>query len=154
MVMKQRGGTKQNQKGMLNVFQSTFSQSGMKQISRICICKTERTLQISGKCVQFKQSCLRLQRLTFVHENKAEKSTQWGQSSFKKSSALSHIKYVEVSLQIEFATLPPKPQPLCEMRMKRKMEKQGKCGHRLIVHSITRRGEIWKGEGGVCEVKR
>ena len=26
----------------------------------------------------------------------------------KKSSALSHIKYGEVSLQIEFATLPPK----------------------------------------------
>ena len=27
--------------------------------SRICTCKTERTLQISGKCVQFTQSCLR-----------------------------------------------------------------------------------------------
>ncbi len=34
--------------GMLNVFQSTFSRSGMKQISRICACKTERTLQILG----------------------------------------------------------------------------------------------------------
>jgi hypothetical protein len=40
-----------------------------------------------------------------------------------KSSALSHIKYGEVSLQIEFATLPPKPQPLYEMKMKRKLEK-------------------------------
>ena len=30
MVMKQRGGTKQNQEGMPNVFQSTFSQSEMK----------------------------------------------------------------------------------------------------------------------------
>ncbi len=50
--------------------------------------------------------------LTFVCENKAGKSMQWGESSFrkciKKSSALSHIKYGEVSLQIEFATLPPK----------------------------------------------
>jgi len=34
-------------------------------------------------------------------------------------SALSHTKYGEVSLQIEFATLPPKPQPLYEMKMKR-----------------------------------
>ena len=59
MVMKQRGGTKQNQKGMLNVFQSAFSRSEKKQIPRICTCKTERTLQISGKCVQFTQSCLR-----------------------------------------------------------------------------------------------
>ncbi len=89
-----------------------------------------------------------LHRLTFVHENKAEKSMQWGELSFKKSSALSHIKCGEVSLQIEFATLPPKPQPLYEMKMKRKLEKQGKCGHRLIVHDITRRGEIWGGRGG------
>ncbi len=51
MAMKERGGTKQNQKGMPNVFQSTFSRSEMKQRSRICTCKTERTLQISGKCV-------------------------------------------------------------------------------------------------------
>jgi hypothetical protein len=49
MAMKQRGGTKsKTMEGMLNVFQSTFSQSGMKQISRIYACKTERTLQILG----------------------------------------------------------------------------------------------------------
>ena len=30
------------------------------------------------------------------------------ENASKKSSALSHIKYGEVSLQIEFATLPPK----------------------------------------------
>ena len=42
-----------------------------------------------------------------------------------------------------------KPRPLCERGMKRELEWQGKCGHRLIVHSITRRGEIWeKAEGG------
>ena len=44
-----------------------------------------------------------------------------------------------------------KPRPLCETGTKRELEKQGKCGHRLIVHSITRRGEIW---GGGSEVKR
>ncbi len=37
-----------------------------------------------------------------------------------------------------------KPQPLCEIETKRELEKQGKCGHRLIMHSITRRGEIWE----------
>ncbi len=31
---------------------------------------------------------------------------------------------------------------------KRELEKQGKCGHRLIMHSITRRGEMWEGGGG------
>ena len=44
-----------------------------------------------------------------------------------------------------------KPRPLCETGTKREVEKQGKCGHRLIVHSITRRGEIW---GGGSEVRR
>ncbi len=44
----------------------------------------------------------------------------------KKSSALSHIKCEEVSLQIKFTTLPPKkPQPLCEAGTKRELEKQG-----------------------------
>jgi hypothetical protein len=91
--------------------------------------------------------------LLLFTKTKQENQCNEASRPLKKSSALFHIKYGKVSLQIEFATLPPKPQPLCEMRMKRKMEKQGKCGHRLIVHSITRRGEIWKGEGG-CEVKR
>ena len=68
MVMKQRGGTKQNQKGMLNVFQSTFSRSEIEQIARAYVCKTERTLQISGKCVQFTQSCLRTPPSSFAHK--------------------------------------------------------------------------------------
>ncbi len=38
-----------------------------------------------------------------------------------------------------------KPRPLCETGTKRELEKQGKCGHRLIMHSITRWGEIWGG---------
>jgi len=38
-----------------------------------------------------------------------------------------------------------KPQPLCERGTKRELGEQGKCCHRLIVHSITRRGEIWGG---------
>ena len=76
MAMKERGGTKQNQKGMPNVFQSTFSRSEMKLGSRICTCKTERTLQISGECVQNIQPCLRTPLCCFVHENKAEKSMQ------------------------------------------------------------------------------
>ena len=73
MMMKQRGGTKQNQKGMLIVFQSTFSRSEEKQRSRICACKTERTLQISGKCVQITQSCLRTPPSYFVHEKQGRK---------------------------------------------------------------------------------
>ncbi len=48
-----------------------------------------------------------LHRLIFVHENKAE--NQCNEASL-------NIKYGEVSLQIEFTTLPPKPQPLFETK--------------------------------------
>ncbi len=68
-----------------------------------------------------------LHYLIFVHENKAENSKQWGESSLKRAQRYLNIKYGEVSLQIEFTTLPPKPQPLCEYEMKGKREEQGKC---------------------------
>ncbi len=37
----------------------------------------------------------------------------------KRAQRYLNIKYGEVSLQIESAALPPKPQPLYEMKMKR-----------------------------------
>ena len=46
------------------------------------------------------------------------------ESSFKRAQRCLNIEYGEVSLQYEFATLPPKPQPLYEMKRK---GKQGKC---------------------------
>ena len=63
-----------------------------------------------------------LHRLIFVHKNKAEKSMQWGESSFKRAQRYLNIKYGEVSLQFEFTTLPPKPQPLYETKSKGKQE--------------------------------
>ena len=53
-----------------------------------------------------------LHYLTFVCKNKAGKSTQWGESSqkmYKKElSVITGMECEEVSLQIEFTTLPPK----------------------------------------------
>jgi len=44
----------------------------------------------------------------------------------KKSSALSHVKCEEVSLQIELTTLPPKNHNLfVKLERKRELEKQG-----------------------------
>ena len=97
-------------------------------MSGICACKTERTLQIFGWCLQFKQSCLWAPLSYFCLRKQSRKINAMRRVVFekciKKSSALSHIKYGEVSLQIEFATLPPKPQPLYETKWK---GKQGKC---------------------------
>ncbi len=57
-------------------------------------------------------------------KSKAEKSMQWGESSFKRAQRCLNIKYGEVSLQFESTTLSPKPQPLYETKWK---GKQGKC---------------------------
>ncbi len=81
-------------------------------MSRICACKTERTLQMFGRCLQFKQSCLWATLSYFCLRKQGRKINAMRRVVFpkciKKSSALSHIKYGEVSLQIEFATLPQK----------------------------------------------
>ena len=113
MAMKRRGGTKSKTiERMLNVFQSTFSASEMKAMSRICACKTEKNLQIFGWCLQFKQSCLWATLSYFCLRKQGRKVNARRRVVFrkciKKSSALSHKKCEEVSLQIEFATLPPK----------------------------------------------
>ena len=53
------------------------------------------------------------------------------------------------SLQFEFATLPPKPQPLYETKWK---GKQGKCSQTNSTWYNTQ-GWDMKGRGGGCEVK-
>ncbi len=65
-----------------------------------------------GWCLQFKQSCLWAALSNFCLRKQGRKINAMRQVVFekciKKSSALSHVKCGEVSLQIEFATLPPK----------------------------------------------
>ena len=68
-----------------------------------------------------------LHRLILCTKSKAEKSMQWGESSFKRAQRYLNIKYGEVSLQFEFTTLPPKSQPLYETKWKGKQEEWGKC---------------------------
>ena len=73
----------------------------MEAMSRICACKTDRNLQIFGWCLQFKQSCPWATLSYFYLQNKAGKSTQWGESSQKmlqKSSALSFAWNAKKSL--------------------------------------------------------
>ena len=113
MVMKHRGGTKQNQKGMLNVFS-------------ICIFSIRREVNSwnlhlqkpRGLCKYLANVCnshshvYGLHRLTFAHK-------QSRKINAKRAQRYLHIKYGEVSLQIESAALPPKPRSLYEMKMKR-----------------------------------
>ncbi len=60
---------------------------------------------------------------------KTKQKNQCNEASrpLKRAQRYLNMKYGEVSLQFEFATLPPKPQPLYEMKMKGKLEEQGKC---------------------------
>ncbi len=131
MAMKRRGGTESKivVERMLNVFDLHFPAPAVEAMSRIYARKTESNLQIFGWCLQFKQSCPWATLSYFCLQNKAGKSTQWGESSqkmYQKSSALSiHFECEEVSLQIEFTTFPPKNHNLfVKYGTKRELEKK------------------------------
>jgi hypothetical protein len=56
----------------------------------------------------------------------------------------------EVSLQIEFTTLPPKNHNLFVKTgnwNEKGIGEKRNCGHRLKMHSVTRRDEMWGGRG-------
>jgi hypothetical protein len=95
IAMNQRGGTKGKPvvERMLNVFDLHFSTPAEKAMSRIYACKTERNLQISGWCLQFKQPCPWATLSYFCLQNKAGNINAMRRvvlrKMFQKSSALS-----------------------------------------------------------------
>ncbi len=77
MAMKQRGGTKSKTiERMLNVFQSTFSASEMKQCLEFALAKLRRTCRYLADAYNSNSHVCGLHCLTFVCENKAGKSMQ------------------------------------------------------------------------------
>jgi hypothetical protein len=76
---------------------------------------------------------------------------------FQKNSALSiHFEMRRSPFATEFTTFAAKkPQPLCEIWIKKGIGEKGICGHRLIMHSITHRGgECEKRVGGAPPLHR
>ncbi len=109
MVMKQRGGTKAKScRGCWKFFNLHFLHQEWSKYLELALAKLRGLCKYLANACNSNSHVYGLHCLTFVYQNKAGKSTQWGESSFNKSSALSHMKCGEVSLQIEFATLPPK----------------------------------------------
>ncbi len=146
MGMKQRSGTKsKTMEGMLNVFQSTFSRSGMKQCLEFALAKVRGLCKYSADAYNSNSHlwaplsyfCLRKQskkinamrRVVFPKELSVISHEIW------RSLLANWICYIAAKNHDLFVT----------EEWKRELEKQGKCGHRLIVHSITRKGEIWGG---------
>ena len=77
MVMKQRGGTKQNQKGMLNIFSIyIFSIRNEVKDLEFALAKLRGLCKYLASVYNSHSHVYGLHRLTFVHENKAEKSMQ------------------------------------------------------------------------------
>jgi len=119
-------------------------------MSRICACKTERNLKIFGWCLQFKQSCpwatlsyfcLQKQGREFnamrrvVSENVLKRAQRYHSHGMRRSLFANWNHYIAAK----------KPQPLCENWNEKGIGEKRNCGHRLIMHSITRRDEIWEG---------
>ncbi len=114
MAMKRRGGTKCKTvvERMLNFFDLHFPTPAGEAMSRICACKTKRNLQIFGWCLQFKQSCP-WATLSYFLSAKTRQGNQRNEESrlrnaSKELSVIIRLECEEVSLQIEFTTLPPK----------------------------------------------
>ncbi len=77
MAMKRKGGTKSKIiERMLNVFQSTFSALEMKQCLEFALAKLRRICKYLADAYNSNSHVYGLHCLTFVCENKAEKSTQ------------------------------------------------------------------------------
>jgi hypothetical protein len=77
MVMEQRGGPKQNQKGMLNVF-SIYIFSIRREVNswNLHLQKLRGLCKYLANVYNSHSHVYGLHRLTFVHGNKAEKSMQ------------------------------------------------------------------------------
>ena len=104
---------------------------------------------LAGACNSNSHAC-GLHYLTFVCKNKAEKQRNEAshlRKCIKKSSALSS-RGMRRSLFANWICYiaAKKPQPLCENWNEKGIGETRKCGHRLIMHSITRRDEMWGGE--------
>jgi len=121
---REGSGTKQNRRECSTFFNLHFLDQKWSKDLEFALAK------LRGLCKYLAKTCTIYTVMStdstvqFAHKNKAGKSMQWGESSFKRAQRCLDIKYGEVSLQYEFATLPPKPQPLYEMKWK---GKQGKC---------------------------
>jgi hypothetical protein len=115
---------------MLNVFDLHFPTPAVEAMSRICVCKTERNLQIFGWCLQVKQSCPWATLSYFCLQNKAGKINATKRVVLRKCIKRAQLyqfalKCEEVPLQIKFTTLPPKNHNLFgKLGTKRKLEKK------------------------------
>ncbi len=96
-------------------------------MSRICACKTERTLQIFGRCIQFKQSCLRTPPSYFCLRKQSRKINAMRWVVFpkcikKELSVISHKLWRSLLANWICYIAAKKPRPLCEGGMKRELE--------------------------------
>jgi hypothetical protein len=101
----------------------------MEAMSRICACKTERNLQIFGWCLQFKQSCLWATLSYFCLQKQGREVNALrrvvSENVSKELSVITRMECEEVSLRIEFTTLPPHHNLFVKTGTKRKLEKKG-----------------------------
>jgi hypothetical protein len=119
----------------------------VEAMSRIYACKTERNLQIFWLVLAIQTvmpvgyTILLLSAKQRMEINAMRRVVS---EMYQKSSALSiRFECEEVSLQIEFTTLPPKNHNLFVKVERKGNWRKRNCGHRLIMHSITRREGEW-----------
>ncbi len=156
MEWRWNGGVEQKAKPLRECwmfFNLHFPAPVMEAMSRIRACKTEKNPQIFGWCLQFKQSCLWATLTYFCLRKQGRKIDAMRRVVFWKMCLKRAQRYLMWNVKkspckLNLLHCHQKPQPRCEGWDEKWIGETRKCGHRLIMHSMTRRDEMWGGGRG------
>ncbi len=154
MAMKRRGGQKANLllRKCWRFLTYIFLHLQWKQCLDFALAKLREICKYLAGACNSNSHAHGLHYLTFCLQNKAGKSTQWGESSQKMHQIeLSVINSLGMRRSL-FANwihyiATKKPQPLCENWNKKGIGEERNCGHRLYAQYNTQ-GENRGGGGG------
>ena len=117
MAVKERGVERSKTEGNAQrFFNLHFLDQKRSKDLEFALAKLRGLCKYLAKCVQLTQSCLRTPLSNLRTKTRQENQCNEASRPLKRAQRCLYIKYGEVSLQYEFATLPPKPQPLYEMK--------------------------------------
>ncbi len=131
-------------------FNLHFPAPAVEATSRICTCKLREICKYLAGACNSNSHARGLHNLTFVckkqdrkinalrrvvSENVLKRAQCYHSHGMRRSLVANWIYYIAAK----------KPQPLCENWNEKGIGEERNCGHRLRMHSITRRGEMWGG---------
>jgi hypothetical protein len=149
MVMKRRGGTKQNQKGNAErFFNLHFLDQKWSKDLEFALAKLRGLCKYLASVYHSHSHVYGLHRLILCTKTKQKNQCNEASRPFKRAQRYLNIKYGEVSFQLNLLHCRQNHNLFYE-RNERENKKNKENAVRLIVHDIAHRGEMWREGGGV-----